>query len=85
MLQKGSISLRSKLKGDAAKPPMSHSDVEELIKAPFDGPITRNRAKKIHQGTKALLVRLAALEEGSNKKKWVTLIQHVQGPEEGVT
>ena len=59
---------------DAVKPAMSPTDVEELIRVPFDGPITRSRAKKIAQGTRSILVRLAAIVEESNKKRWVTMI-----------
>ena len=59
---------------------MTPSDVDELIQVPFDGPITKNRAKKIQEGTKALLVRLAAVIHEFEKKKWVTMIHHQSSP-----
>jgi hypothetical protein len=65
---------------DADKAAMTPNDVDELIRVPFDGPITRNRAKKIQEGTKALLVRLAAVIHESEKKKWVTMIHHQSSP-----
>jgi hypothetical protein len=61
---------------DAVKPAMSPKDVEELIRVPFDGPITRSRAKKIQEGTRALLVRLAAVIHETGKEKWITMVQH---------
>ena len=69
------------MNSDAVKSVMSPSDVEELIRVPFDGPITRSRAKKIAQGTRSILVRLAAIIEESNKKRWVTMIQHQSSPD----
>ena len=62
--------------GDAVKPAMSPKDAEELIRVPFDGPITRSRAKKIQEGTRVLLVRLAAVIHETGKEKWITMVQH---------
>ena len=59
---------------------MTPTDVEDLIRVPFDGPITRHRAKKIQEGTRALLVRLAAVVHESSKKRWITMVQHQVSP-----
>ena len=61
---------------DAVKAAMTPTDVEDLIRVSFEGPITRSRAKKIQEGTRALLVRLAAVIHESDKKRWITMVQH---------
>ena len=66
---------------DAVKPSMSPTDVDELIRVPSDGPITRSRAKKIAQGTTTILVRLAAVIEEPSKAKWVSCIRHQLRPD----
>lgn len=63
---------------DAIHAPMTPQDVEDLVRIPFDGPITRDRAKKLKQGTRALLARIPAMVELSKEPRWVTMICYVQ-------
>ena len=53
-------------------------DVEELMTAPIQGPMTRSRAKKIIQGTSIALKCLFSRMEEPRKTKWVTCLQGAQ-------
>ena len=58
---------------------MTSKDIEDKLRVPFDGPITRARAKQIKDGTRALLVRLEATIGPTSPLPWVTCISHVIG------
>ena len=60
---------------DSAKSPMAPDDIEDKMRVPFDGPITRARAKMIHGATQALLIRIGATLEVGLRPTWVTLLQ----------
>ena len=54
---------------------MTTDDIDDKMRVPFDGPITRARAKMIQDATKALLVRFGATMEVGLQPKWVTLLK----------
>ena len=60
---------------DSAKGPMTPDDIEDKMRVPFDGPITRARAKMIQDATKALLVRFGATMDVGLRPTWVTLLE----------
>ena len=62
---------------DSTKMPMTSKDIEDKLRVPFDGPITRARAKHIKDGTRALLVRLEATIGSTSPLPWITIITHV--------
>ena len=57
---------------------MTPQDIEDLAHIPFDGPITRDRAKKLKKATRVLLARISAMVEEPKEPRWVTSIHHVQ-------
>ena len=63
---------------DAAHAPMTPQDIEDLAHIPFDGPITRDRAKKLKKATRVLLARIPAMVDEPKEPRWVTSIHHVQ-------
>ena len=54
---------------------MTLDNIDDKMRVPFDGPITRARAKMIQDATKALIVRLGATIEVGLQPKWVTLLK----------
>ena len=60
---------------DAVQMSMTPGDIEDNMKVPFDGPITRARAKKIQDATKALLIRYEGTMEQGFRPSWITLLR----------
>ena len=54
---------------------MTPDDIDDKMRVPFDGPITRARAKMIQDATKALLVRLGATMDQGLRPSWVTMLK----------
>ena len=63
---------------DAVHAPMTPQDVEDLARIPFDGPITRDRARKLKQAARALLAQIPAMVDEPKEPRWITIIRHVQ-------
>ena len=63
---------------DAAHAPMTQQDIEDLAHISFDGPITRDRAKKLKKATRVLLAQIPAMVDEPKEPRWVTYIHHVQ-------
>jgi hypothetical protein len=63
---------------DAVHAPMTPQEIEDLAHIPFDGPITRDRAKKLKKATRVLLARIPAMVDEPKEPRWITLIHHVQ-------
>lgn len=55
---------------------MTLKDIKDKSKIPFDGSITRSRAKKIQEATHVLIARLGALVEASHEPPYVTILSH---------
>ena len=76
-LRPHSTLMKTKAQGSCVSPksPMAPDDIEDKMRVPFDGPITRARAKMIHGATQALLIRIGATLEVGLRPTWVTLLQ----------
>ena len=61
--------------GDAVQLSMTPGDIEDNMKVPFDGPVTRARAKKIQIATKAFLVRHHGTLEQGFRPPWITWLK----------
>ena len=61
---------------DSPKIAMTFKDVEDKLRAPFDGPIIKTRARLIKEGTRALLVCLQAIMSSTSPPPWITCISH---------
>ena len=61
---------------DSPKMAMTSKEIEDKIQVPFDGPITRTRARLIKEGTRVPLVRLEATMSSASPPVWVTCLTH---------